>query len=77
MHDAMHLTLLEECFPWPHWAALGASILPCLVPPSSLNPSYPSGPSGGQGSPARNALSGHRYSTTAPAVHSGTQCGLP
>ena len=77
MCDAMHLTLWEECLPQPHQAALGASILLCSVLPSSLNPSYPSGPSGKQDSPMRNALSGHRYSTTTPAVHSGMQYGLP
>ena len=43
MHNATHFTLWEECFPQPRWAALGASILPCSVPPLSLNPSYPSG----------------------------------
>ena len=29
------------------------------------------------GQSVRNALSGHRYSTAAPAVHSGMQYGLP
>ena len=42
--DAMHLTFWEEHFLQPFWAALGASVLPHLVPPLSLNPSYPSGP---------------------------------
>ena len=43
MHNATHLTFWEEHFPWPFWAALGASILLHLVSPLSLNPSYPSG----------------------------------
>ena len=72
----MHLTLWEECLPWPLWAALGASVLLYSVPPSSLNPSCPSGPSSGPNSPTRSAWSGHRYSTAAPAVHSGMQYGL-
>ena len=76
MHDAAHLTFQEECLLRPFWAALGASVLPYLVHPSSLNPSYPSGPSSGQDSPTRSAQSHHRYSTAAPAVHSGMQYGL-
>ena len=76
MCDAMHLTLREECLPWPFQAALGASVLPYLVPPLSLNPSYLSGPSSGPDSPMRSAQSHHRYSTTAPAVHSGMQYRL-
>ena len=77
MHDAVHLTVQEEGFLQPFWAALGASVLPHLVPPLSLNPSYPSGPASGWDSPMRSAQSHHRYNITAPAVHSGMQYGLP
>ena len=59
------------------WAALGASILLYSVPPSSLNPSYPSGPASGWDSPMRSVQSHHRYSITAPALHNGMQYGLP
>ena len=68
MRNAVHLTFWEECLLWPFQAALGASVLPYSVPPSSLNPSYLSGPSSGPDSPVRSNQSHHRYSTTAPAV---------
>ena len=78
MHDAAHLTLWEECLLQPHWAALGASCPPVFVTPFEFKTLLgPSGPSSGQDNPARNAQSGHRYSTTASAVHSGMQYGLP
>ena len=77
MCDAVHLTFQEEHFPWPFWAALGASVLPHLVSPSSLNPSYPSGPASGWDSPMRSAQSHHRYNIAAPAVHNGMQYRLP
>ena len=77
MRDAVHLTLQEECFPQPYQAALGASVLPCLVPPFEFKPFLSFRAFSGQDSPVRSALSGHRYSTTAPAVHSGMQYGLP
>ena len=77
MHDAVHLTFQEECFPQPFWAALGASVLLHSVPPSSLNPSYPSGPASGWDSHMRSAQSHHRCNITAPVVHNGMQYGLP
>ena len=59
------------------WAVLGASVLPHSVPPSSLNLSYLSEPVSRQGSHGRSAQSHHRCNITAPAVHNGTQYGLP
>ena len=56
---------------------LGASILLHSVPPLSLNLSYLSEPVSGQGSHGRSAQSHHRCNITAPAVHNGTQYGLP
>ena len=59
------------------WAALGASILPYLVPPLSLNPSYPSGPASKWDSHVKSAQSHHRCNITAPAFHNGMQYRLP
>ena len=77
MHTAVDLTFWEECFPQPFLAVLGASIIPHSVPPLSLNLSYLSELVSRQGSHGRSAQSHHRCNITAPAVHNGTEYGLP
>ena len=76
MHTATYLTFWEGYLPWPFWAALGASVLPHLVPPLSLNLYCPSKPVSGQGSCDRSSQSHHRCNITAPAVHNGMQSRL-
>ena len=77
MCTAVHLTLQEEHFLWPFWAALGASVLLSLEPPWHLNPSCLSMLVVKQGNCRQSAQSHHRCNIIAPAVHNDMQSWLP
>ena len=72
MCTATHLTLWERHLLWPFQAAFGASVLLCLVPLLSLNPSHPLRPAARLGNCMKSAQSCHKCSITVPAAHSDT-----